>query len=382
MRCPEKPVDFHRERKLPMDSSVRRVLIYRLGSMGDTVVALPCFHLIARAFPQAERRLLCNFSINAHAPAAAVLENSGLVHGYIHYTTGTRKVSELLGLIWAIRRFRPDVLIYMTEMRQQKDVRRDQLFFRLAGVRHFLGLSGKEGFKKRFDPATGLYEPEFARLGRQLSALGDARTEDTENWQLHLTLAERQAATTALGALAQMPLIVCGPGTKMPAKDWGQEKWRALLARLHAAYPQYALAMVGAPAEAAAADFAADLWAGPKVNLCGQPPREMAAVMEKARVFLGPDSGPMHMAASVGTPCVIAFSARCLPGVWFPMGQHQIVYHQTDCCGCLLENCTVEARRCMTSITVEEMAAAVGRVLGNSPDSQLQFFQQALHGGR
>jgi ADP-heptose:LPS heptosyltransferase len=72
----------------------------------------------------------------------------------------------------------------------------------------------------------------------------------------------------------------------------------------------------------------------------------------------------MHLAACVGVPCVIAFSARGLPGVWYPAGrQHQVIYHQTSCYGCNLETCTVEARRCLTSITVAEMAAAVGRVL-------------------
>ena len=44
--------------------SDRKVLIYRLGSLGDTVVALPSLHLIARAFPDAERRVLTNFPVS------------------------------------------------------------------------------------------------------------------------------------------------------------------------------------------------------------------------------------------------------------------------------------------------------------------------------
>jgi ADP-heptose:LPS heptosyltransferase len=73
----------------------------------------------------------------------------------------------------------------------------------------------------------------------------------------------------------------------------------------------------------------------------------------------------MHLAASVGVPCVIAFSAAGLPGVWYPVGQqHQVVYHQTSCRGCKLETCILEACSCLTSITVAEMAAVVGRVMG------------------
>ena len=54
-----------------MASATERILIYRLGSLGDTVVALPCFHLIARKFPHAERVLLTNFPVHAKAPASA-----------------------------------------------------------------------------------------------------------------------------------------------------------------------------------------------------------------------------------------------------------------------------------------------------------------------
>ena len=88
------------------DPSVRKVLIYRLGSLGDTVVALPCFHLIARAFPNAERVMLTNFPVHAKAPAAAsVLGDSGLVHSYMRYSVGTRNIFELVRLAWHIRSF-------------------------------------------------------------------------------------------------------------------------------------------------------------------------------------------------------------------------------------------------------------------------------------
>ena len=60
--------------------SAKRVLIYRLGSLGDTLVALPALHLVARAFPDAVRRMLTNFPVNVKAPAAAaILGDSRLV---------------------------------------------------------------------------------------------------------------------------------------------------------------------------------------------------------------------------------------------------------------------------------------------------------------
>lgn len=350
------------------DPSVKKVLIYRLGSLGDTTVALPCFHLIERTFPDSERVLLTNFPIHAKAPASAsVLGNSGLVHGYMRYTVGTRSPRELLRLAGEIRRFKPDLLVYLMPVRALRAVQRDKWFFRLAGgVKRIIGLPVAAQLERVQDPATGLYEAEASRLARTVAALGDAGVDDLQNWDLRLSLEEKAAARSSLGGQADKPLVICGPGTKMQAKDWGQENWQALLRRLSARYPGSGLALIGAREDTEVSAFAAVGWSGPVVNLCGKlSPRETAAVFTGASVFLGPDSGPMHLAACAGVPCVIAFSARGLPGVWYPAGQnHRIIYHQVNCFGCNLETCIAEGRKCLTSISVDEMAAAVESVLG------------------
>jgi len=351
---------------LPPDTSVKKVLIYRLGSLGDTVVALPCFHLIARAFPNAERRLLTNYPVHTKAPAAAaVLGDSGLVHGYMRYTMATRRIGELLSLAWKIRRFSPDILVYLMSVRPLKNIQRDRLFFRLAGVQRIVGLPGEEELKSRFDPVTGLYESEASRLARAIVEIGDAHPEDIANWDLCLNADEKEAATTALSGLSGKKLITCCPGTKMQSNDWEQENWRVLLGHLYLKYPSYGLVMAGAKEDAAACEFAAQDWAGAKVNLAGKlSPRESAAVFSHATVFIGPDSGPKHLAASLGVPCVCVFSARCLPGKWFPPGKRNIViYHQTECAGCGLETCIVMDKKCIRSITVDEVKQAVDCVL-------------------
>jgi heptosyltransferase-3 len=184
-----------------------------------------------------------------------------------------------------------------------------------------------------------------------------------------LSDAEHEAAREASSLLNGYPLIVCGPGTKMPAKDWGRDNWRELLGRVDANCPGHGLALVGAMEEFDGAEHAAGRWTGPKVNLCGRlSPRETAALLAHARIFLGPDSGPMHLAACMGVSCVIPFAAAGLPGVWFPQGhQHQVVYHRTSCAGCALENCNVAGHPCLASITVDEMEVAVARAMSGQP---------------
>lgn len=355
-----------------MASSTKRVLIYRLGSLGDTLIALPAFHLIARAFPDAERRLLTNFPVNAKAPpAAAILENTNMVHGYFRYVAGTRSPIELLSLWLRLSQWRPEVLIYMGPARGIEAARRDARFFRLCGVPRLIGVPVTEDMQQnRWEEWEQALEPESARLTRNLKELGDAHLEAPASWDLHLTDAEHARARQVLSAFAGRPLIAVSVGTKVQSKDWGRDRWRALLNRLAALYPNHTLALCGAAEESEASEFAADGWrehsTSPVVNLCGLlTPRESAAALARACVFVGHDSGPMHLAAAVQTPCVAIFAARNKPRVWFPYGkQHRILYHQTDCWGCGLETCIIERKKCLTSITADEVATEVRAILG------------------
>lgn len=350
-----------------MQDGIERVLIYRLGSLGDTVVALPCFHQIARTFPDAERCLLTNIPIHSKAPPAfAVLEGSGLVHGFMRYPIATRNLGELLALQREIRAFRPQVVVYLTPRRSAGDVLRDAAFLRLCGVSRIVGLPlARDARTNRFDPVTGDYEPEAERLTRLLRGLGKIDLNDRGNWDLGLTLDEHKRAAEALDPVQGRSLLACCVGTKMQAKDWGSENWRSVLDALAAELPQYGLALIGAGEEAAVSEAAAAAWSNRFVNLCGRlTPRESAAVLARTRLFMGHDSGPMHLAAAVGTPCVVVFPARNRPRIWFPWGdQHEIVYHRTDCWGCDLEICIEQKKKCLTSIAPGEVLGVIHRVL-------------------
>jgi heptosyltransferase III len=358
----------------------KRVLIYRIGSLGDTVVALPCFHLVARVFPDAERRLLTNFPVEVKAPpAAAILEHTGTVHGYFRYTVALRSMFSVFKLWWKIVRWRPQVLVYLAPPRGIPVAERDARFFRFCGIRRQYGVPLTGEMQQNCPlPETAVPQPleyEARRLARNIADLGDARLDDPASWNLRLTLEEHANAERALAAAMGRPLIAVSIGTKDQAKDWGVDNWRALLARLAVLYPDHALALAGAANESDASEFAAEGWrqaaatspeAGPAINLCGKlTPRESAAAFELASIFLGHDSGPMHLAAAVQTPCVAVFSARSKPRVWFPFGgRHRVIYHQVDCWGCELETCIVEKKKCLTSISVDEVVENVRAILG------------------
>ncbi len=375
-----------------MAKRMRRLLIYRLGSLGDMVVALPALHLVARAFPDSERRMLTNFPVNAKAPAAAaVLEGSGLVEGYLRYSVGTRSPLELLRLWWTLVRWRPQVLVYLAAARGVKAARRDEIFFRLCGVRRLIGVPVTEGMQRNFYGAVtggkdhamgnGNLEPEAGRLARCIGELATVvdisdpgRLRDPQSWDLHLSRAEKQYALEMLQTSdPQAERIAVSVGTKVQAKDWGLENWNELLGRMAGEFPKRVLLLIGAGEESEASRLAARQWSenggGPVLDLCGRlTPRQSAAAIAQARLFVGHDSGPMHLAAAVGTPVVAVFSARNIPRQWFPYGaRHRVLYHRVECWGCGLETCIKEEKRCLMSITVAEVMDEVRAAMVAEP---------------
>ena len=138
-----------------------------------------------------------------------------------------------------------------------------------------------------------------------------------------------------------------------------------MMARLSAAYPRLPLVMFGSEDERERSGRLLAAWKGSKANLCGVTfPRVSAAVLRSAAVMVCHDSGPMHLAATMGVPCVAIFSARNPPGVWYPRGDgHSILYHRTPCWGCKLTLCVEEKKACILSITVEEVLTAIRKQL-------------------
>lgn len=360
---------------MPANRRVQRVLLYRLGSLGDMVVSLPAFHLIERAFPDAERRLLTSFPPNAKAPpASAILENTGFVQGYFRYTYATRNLGELLRLWWQLIRWRPDVLVYFSGTSGTAAAVRNQTFFRLCGIRRFVGVPLTKDMQEcRTLPEAPptvrgngpMFEHESERLVRNLVQIGTADLDSPASWDMRLTLAERARGGEALAPIAPYPFLAVSLGTKNQSNHWGVENWSALLERVAAIAPQFALVLLGAAVEKQECEGLAAMWrrqgAGPALNLCGElKPRESAAALQKATLYLGHDSGPAHLAAAVQVPCIAVFGARNPAGIWFPYGkEHRVLYHHVHCEGCLLQTCIAEGKKCILSISVEEVLEQV-----------------------
>ncbi|HWJ35745.1 MAG TPA: glycosyltransferase family 9 protein [Steroidobacteraceae bacterium] len=331
-------------------------MIYRLGSLGDTVVALPCFHKVAQTWPNAERIVLTNFPVSSKAaPLEVILREGGLIQAAIAYPVGTRSINELWRLAQHLRSLNADVLVYLTPARGLLNAFRDWLFFKLCGFKDIVGTPLSEDLQtcRKVGPDTSaehrIEERECERLARCLQSLGPIDLDDPDMWDLRLTESELRAGTAVLAPLNSAPYFAINMGGKATEKDWGSSNWLSLLKRLSGQYPDFGLLVIGSAVDSERAQQAAKAWAGPVVDACGKlSPRESAAAMRHAEAFIGHDSGPLHLAAATGVPCVGLFGKFNQPNRWHPRGLHHRIIHRMSG---------------LHDITVAEVTDAIGDVV-------------------
>ncbi len=104
------------------------------------------------------------------------------------------------------------------------------------------------------------------------------------------------------------PWLVLGLGASHPSKDWPDSHWRALLGLLPKTAAGSVL-LIGGPGQTARAErLIAETGAG-ALNACDLPVIQSAALLKRADLYAGPDSGPLNLAAAVGTEAYGLFGA-------------------------------------------------------------------------
>jgi ADP-heptose:LPS heptosyltransferase len=301
-------------------SPPENILIFRLGSLGDTLVALPCFNLIRRAYPNRQIFLLTNEPISQKAaPAMTILQDGGLCDHAIAYPAKTRDSKKLSALRKEIKSHRFETVIHLFTNRGWARSWRDCLFFRSCGIKHIIGTPPVFPSKTSYTTKP-MVEQQSLGLVRKLRRIGDVDIREPSAWDLHLRPEERELAASLLAENEMAgSFIVASIGTKAPAKDWGDENWQRVFELLSKARPGLKLALMGSADEFERSQNIRQFWHGSSANLCGKSePRISAAVLERASLFVGHDSGPMHLAAAAGIPVVAVFSWHNPPGQWYP----------------------------------------------------------------
>jgi heptosyltransferase-2/heptosyltransferase-3 len=162
-------------------------------------------------------------------------------------------------------------------------------------------------------------------------------------------------------------LIVVHPGTGGPAKHWLPERWAAVADTLAA--PGVRLLLTGGPGEEALVAEVAAHMREPALALAGQTSvGQLAALLGRAALVLGVDSGPLHIAVSQGTPSVHLFgpSDQRRFGPWGDPARHVVLSASLFCSPCgVFAACPrgTAGPECMAAIGAERVVAAARALL-------------------
>ncbi|HEY3853769.1 MAG TPA: glycosyltransferase family 9 protein [Verrucomicrobiae bacterium] len=353
-----------------------KILIFRIGQLGDTVVSLPAMWAVRQQFPEAKMSLLSDkHPAQKYAQGADLLAGAGLFNEFLEYPVGRgagaslSRPAQMIGLLATLRKKAFDALVYLApSLRTPSQVERDRRFFLAGGIKKFIGMHGFPQFteKKAGEPLptlTGEAELLLARLAKDGVAVHPHKS---PCYDLNLGQTEASEISKWMQELPSdddRPWIGIGPGTKMPAKRWKTDRFAqagsALIAR-HGVWP----VVFGGAEDRAAGETLLRQW-GCGYNAAGQLGlRASAAALKKCDLYLGNDTGTMHLAAAVGVKCAAIFSSRDYPGRWYPAGRgHKIFRTQIECEGCRLTECLERKNECIERITVEDVVAGCDVVL-------------------
>jgi heptosyltransferase-2 len=215
-------------------------------------------------------------------------------------------------------------------------------------------------------PATGVHQMhEYLHLAAALGANPEPLPP-----QLFVTLEEIEAVRKKFGLEAiSEPILGLNPGAEYgPAKRWPVERFIAAAWEIQKRTNCVWLLFGGKSDVDLTSQIAAALHAARRTphNLAGQTTlRELMALLKLCRVLLANDTGPMHVAAALGTPVVVPFGSTSpeLTGPGLPGDpRHYLLKSAAPCSPCFLRQCPIDFR-CLLGISVDQVVDAVGEVL-------------------
>ena len=347
---------------------MKRLLVVRLTSLGDVVHALPAVAALRRAFPAARIDWLAGERCREMVELVPVIDRCLA-------TPRLRAAAAFPRLLRALRAARYDAAIDF------QGLLKSAVLARAAGAGRVVGF-GRGQVRER---AARLFYTETPDIGspahvidRNL-ALGAALGAAPGPAEFPITCppsAAVERARAALGGSEAREFALLNPGAAWPGKCWPAERFGALAVRLRREHGLPSVVAWG-PGERALAERVA---AASEGAAAAAPPTRIAdlvALSRAAAVMVAGDTGPLHVAAAVGTPVVGLYGPtdprrngpwRTADAVVSPGGGCRCRQDRPEAAGMAVRRCT-RAEPCMAAIPVEEVAAAVSRRIGGVNDA-------------
>jgi heptosyltransferase I len=345
------------------------ILIVRLGALGDVVHAIPAAAALRTAQPDARIDWLVEAR---HRPMVDLVTCVDRV-----VTLDGRTVGAWTDAVRRVRQVRYDIAFDFQGLMKSAILARASGAARVAGfsiwhlreksARPFYSETDRSARLPPDDGSTGVRlqpDPEadhviFKNL-RLLNVLGI----ETTRVEFPFARVASTAMDTARSTLGPGPFAIVNPGAAWPNKRWPSARFGEVAAFLRDVRGLSSLVLWG-PGEQALAQSVVDASSG-AARLA--PRTEIPDLLELSRaaaLIVSGDTGPLHIAAAVGTP-VVAIFGPTNPHRNGPWSEHDVVLSRYESCGCHYDRRCHRGTWCLESVSVAEVTAAIQQRLSRT----------------
>jgi heptosyltransferase-3 len=340
-------------------SAVRRVLIVRLRSIGDTVLTTPALFALRRFLPHGRIDILLEDWV------APVLDGSELVNRVIAIPRHSKAARARLARELHASHY--DVVYNLHGGTTAT------LLTRATGAKHRVGFSHYQYARLHTDAAPSALEiwqrPSLHSVEQQLALIGWTGVPVTDRPPTRLAITE-----TSLRSLSEKlsaagwkdqdkPFSMIHPTAAFDTKQWATENFARVAEELKAR--GMATIAITAPNEKQVIESLIKQASAQIIGLSDLSLPEVTALASRARLFVGNDSGIAHIAAAASAPCVVIFGSSNVAH-WRPWtaNPNEVVREEMPCQPCHGYFCAeFEKPECILRVPVERVVAAIDRIL-------------------
>ncbi len=337
-------------------SDVRKVLVVRLRSIGDTVLATPSLFALKRFLPNAQVDILVEdwvapvLDSHPHVDNVIVLERGGLM-------ARARVAREL-------RAANYDVVYNLHGGTTAT------FLARATGARHRVGFKSYQYGQLHNHPCPSpllLWQQQKTHsVEQQLALLGWTGVPVTDRPRTSLGISPKAAETVERllneAGLSEQNIALIHPAAAFSTKQWATEKFARVVEFLKER--GITSVAIAAPNEQALLEQLRSETSAKVVTFALSLP-EVTALAARSQLFVGNDSGIAHIAAAVGTPSVVVFGSSNIAH-WRPWNSApaEVVFEELPCQPCHGYFCEQFAQpECILRVPVTRVTAAIDRIL-------------------
>ncbi len=360
-----------RARRTP--AAVANILVIKFWGMGSIVLTTPMLRALKAAYPGARITFL---TFDHNEPLCRALPAIDRVYPY-RAASPTAFVRSLIALVRFLRRERFDIAIDLEFFANFTAI-----IAGIAGAPVTIGYDGPKRWRRPFYTSRFSFDYKhitevFLKAAQTLGAEAcgthlDAPVIDDE---LRAARLNQLLRDRGVGAADRLICININASPLEYKRRWPLPAYKALIERLLDAYGGFRLVLVGSSEDTAYVSMLVGLLGTDArlVNLCGSiDVEQLVLLLGRAHLYIGNDSGPLHIAVALGTPTVSFFGPET-PVLYGPRGgAHTVLYKNIPCSPCLdvynsKENPFCQNNLCMQAIGLEEAWAAVRERLMDAP---------------